>query len=72
MLAPGVAGAAAVLWCALESAVETGRSILCVGRVIDWRGGGASPLLRLGRRYRSLGAVLEVEDGDDGEAGYPL
>jgi 3-hydroxy-9,10-secoandrosta-1,3,5(10)-triene-9,17-dione monooxygenase reductase component len=72
MLAPGVAGAAAVLWCALESAVETGRSILCVGRVIDWRGGGASPLVRLGRRYRGLGAVLEVEDEDEGEAGYPL
>jgi 3-hydroxy-9,10-secoandrosta-1,3,5(10)-triene-9,17-dione monooxygenase reductase component len=68
MRAPGVADAAAVLWCALESAVETGRYILCVGRVIDWRASDASPLLRLGRRYRAIGAVIDVDE----EPGYPL
>lgn len=66
--APGVAGAVAVLWCALESASEAGSYVLCVGRVEEWRGGEGDPLLRFDRRYRSLGPGIDVAE----EARYPL
>jgi flavin reductase (DIM6/NTAB) family NADH-FMN oxidoreductase RutF len=57
---PAVAGATLVLWCALESALETGAHVLCVGRVERSRAGAGSPLLRFDRRYRALGLALDV------------
>ncbi len=65
--APGVAGAT-VLWCDLESATQAGSSVLCVGKVADWRAGEGSPLLRFSHRYRALGSAVDVTD----EAPYPL
>jgi len=65
---PAVAGASLVLWCALESAIETGASVLCLGRVEGSRAGEREPLLRFGRRYRALGEAVEVAE----EARYPL
>ena len=65
---PAVAGAAVVLWCALESAVETGAHVLCIGRVERSRTGAGAPLVRFDRRYRALGRALEVAE----EARYPL
>jgi flavin reductase (DIM6/NTAB) family NADH-FMN oxidoreductase RutF len=67
-VAPAVAGAALVLWCALESAGEAGRYLLCVGRIERSRRGEREPLLRFDRRYRTLGAPVDVAH----EAKYPL
>jgi len=65
---PAVAGAALVLWCALESVAEAGAAVLCVGRVEGSLTGEGGPLLRFGHRYRALGTALEVAE----EADYPL
>jgi flavin reductase (DIM6/NTAB) family NADH-FMN oxidoreductase RutF len=67
-VAPAVAGAALVLWCALESTEEAGKHLLCVGRVERSRRGEREPLLRFERRYRVLGSAVDVEE----EARYPL
>jgi flavin reductase (DIM6/NTAB) family NADH-FMN oxidoreductase RutF len=67
-LAPGVAGAALVLWCTLESTSEAGGSVLCVGRVERFHRGEREPLLRFDRRYRALGLCIAVAE----EARYPL
>ena len=68
--APGVAGSVAVLWCELESAATAGRTLLAVGRIraAESARDGRAPLLRFERRYRALGAAVEVE----AEADYPL
>ena len=65
---PGVKAAVTVLWCKLESATELGKYVLCVGRVEGWTGSDGEPLLRFARRYRALGADVEVTE----EAPYPL
>jgi flavin reductase (DIM6/NTAB) family NADH-FMN oxidoreductase RutF len=65
---PAVAGAALVLWCALESVADAGSSVLCIGRVEGSLTGAREPLLRFGRRYRTLGDAREVVE----EARYPL
>jgi flavin reductase (DIM6/NTAB) family NADH-FMN oxidoreductase RutF len=67
-VAPAVAGAALVLWCVLESTGEAGSHVLCVGRVERSRRGEGEPLLRFDRRYRALGAGIDVAQ----EARYPL
>jgi flavin reductase (DIM6/NTAB) family NADH-FMN oxidoreductase RutF len=66
--APAVAGAAAVYWCAVESAVPTHQALVVVGRVLHHSESDAGPLLRHRRRYRALGAAITVAE----EAPYPL
>jgi flavin reductase (DIM6/NTAB) family NADH-FMN oxidoreductase RutF len=66
--APAVEGAAAVLWCELDSTADAGGNVLCIGRVGLWSSRPHAPLLRLEHRYRGIGAVIDVED----EAPYPL
>jgi flavin reductase (DIM6/NTAB) family NADH-FMN oxidoreductase RutF len=65
---PGVAGAAVVLFCELESTTESGAYVLCVGRVTGSVRGAGEPLVRLDHRYRALGARIDVAE----EARYPL
>ena len=67
-LAPAVAGAALVLWCALASTSEAGGSVVCVGKVERSRRGEREPLLRFDRSYRALGPAIAVSE----EALYPL
>jgi flavin reductase (DIM6/NTAB) family NADH-FMN oxidoreductase RutF len=67
-LAPAVAGAALVLWCALETVAEAASYILCVGRVERSHRTGRDPLLRFDRRYRALGRGIDVS----AEAPYPI
>jgi flavin reductase (DIM6/NTAB) family NADH-FMN oxidoreductase RutF len=67
-VAPAVAGAALVLWCALESCDEAGAYVLCVGRVERSHRDEREPLLRFDRRYRALGRGIDVAE----EAPYPL
>jgi flavin reductase (DIM6/NTAB) family NADH-FMN oxidoreductase RutF len=67
-LAPAVAGAALVLWCRLESAHDVENHVLVVGRVERTSSGDREPLLRFGRRYRTLGRELDVAR----DARYPL
>jgi flavin reductase (DIM6/NTAB) family NADH-FMN oxidoreductase RutF len=66
--APAVDGAALVLWCSLAAELETETHVVCVGRVDRVLRGGQEPLVRYDRRYRTLGASVEVSE----EARYPL
>jgi len=67
-LAPGVAGAALVLWCSLDSTSETEGSVVCVGRVDRFHRGERKPLLRFDRGYHALGTGIAVAE----ESRYPL
>lgn len=66
--APAVAGAALVLWCALETVTEAASYVLCVGRVERSYRTERDPLLRFDRRFRALGRSIDV----GAEAPYPL
>ena len=66
--APGIAGSVATFWCDLESAFDLDGRTLLVGRVREAQTSAREPLLRFGRRYRSLGRAIDVA----AEAAYPL
>ena len=67
--APGVAGAIAILWCAVRDTLTTGDHLLFIGEVIADRVAldGADALLRYRRRYSAIG---EPTSGEAPE-GYP-
>ena len=65
---PGVAGAAAILWCRLESTISSGARVVCIGRVEQSTASTGKPLVRFEGRYRGLGAAFEPAE----EADYPL
>jgi len=67
--APGLAGAAAILWCSVVERVAVGDHALFVGDVDEYTVDAAPvvPLLRHRRRYAALGDVL----GDVAPDGYP-
>ena len=66
--APSVTGAAAVLRCEVREIVELDSASLVIATVRDARSGDAQPIVRFERRYRELGAVVNVSE----EAAYPL
>lgn len=64
--APAVAGSLAVLWCTVQATVETGDHLLfvgLVGRHVTLET-AAPQLLRVSRRYASLGPWLGPEEPD--------
>lgn len=67
---PGVAGAAAVLWCAVRDVVTAGDHLVIFGEVRSCRGAvaGAPVLLRHQRRYLASGEPVS----DYAPEGYPV
>jgi flavin reductase (DIM6/NTAB) family NADH-FMN oxidoreductase RutF len=66
---PGVSGAAAVLWCDLETTAECGDHVLCVGRIVcSTAVAEPAPLIRLGGEYRTTGQALAIDEVEH----YPL
>jgi flavin reductase (DIM6/NTAB) family NADH-FMN oxidoreductase RutF len=70
LLAPGVAGCLAVLWCRIVRTDATGDHLLFVAEVVAHQvdPNRVAPLLRFHRRYMSGGPFLT----DESPEGYPL
>ena len=69
LAAPGLRGAAAILWCRTVERVAVGDHILFVGDVVAFDAGDetVTPLVRHRRRYAELGEALT----DPAPEGYP-
>ncbi len=69
LVAPGVAGSVAILWCRVRETIATGDHLLFVGEVVADRVDEhrRDPLLRYGRRYMRIGHWTSEEAPE----GYP-
>jgi flavin reductase (DIM6/NTAB) family NADH-FMN oxidoreductase RutF len=67
---PGIADAAAVLWCTVRDTVQVGDHLVIFGEVASYRGAAAPAglLLRYQHRYLASGEPLS----DDPPGGYPI